>query len=275
MHQQPRRSPPATRPGIARLQPGNGAAQQKSLVDRPVPRSWVQEHEASAEAERLDRLLADAALVSHLQWSEFSGPEYDRFAEELARYGLAVLSAWMYNRTIFERLPARNGGVPPLPESGWTREDRDELAYETVAIALQKFRDSVLVPHRWDHTKGATLKTFFIGQCLIRFQNVYRAWHLEVTQLARHRVVAEIDPDGTVDCADVEHAAVQRDELIRGLEQLPDDRTRLVLLMVTRGYPQAAIAEHLGVGVGAVESILSRHRARVRKRQGASNERAS
>ena len=243
-------------------------------MDRPVPRSWVQDHEASAEAERLERLLADADLVSRLQWSRFSGPEYDRFAEELARYGVAVLCNWMYSGKIFERLTARNRGVPPLPESGWSRDDRAELAYETVTIALQKFRDSVLVPHRWDHTKGATLKTFFVGQCLIRFQNVYRAWHHEVTQLTRHRVLAEIDPDVTVDGADVEHTAVQHDELVRALENLPDNRTRLVLLMVARGYSQSAIAEHLGVGVGAVESILSRHRTRVRK-QGASNERAS
>jgi hypothetical protein len=40
------------------------------------------------------------------------------------------------------------------------------LANLTVAFALQKFREQVLSPNRWDRTKGATLKTYFIVQCL-------------------------------------------------------------------------------------------------------------
>jgi hypothetical protein len=33
-----------------------------------------------------------------------------------------------------------------------------------------------LLANRWDPKKGASIKTFFIGQCLIRFVNVYNRW---------------------------------------------------------------------------------------------------
>jgi hypothetical protein len=35
----------------------------------------------------------------------------------------------------------------------------------------------VLRRQRWDYRKGASLRTYFIGQCLSRFANVYRRWY--------------------------------------------------------------------------------------------------
>jgi DNA-directed RNA polymerase specialized sigma24 family protein len=270
MHEQPRWSPSATRREGARLQPGYPETEQ---VARPVPRPWLREYENAAE--RLDRLLADAKLISHLQWSGFQGADYERFAEELARYGLAVLRSWMFTGVIFERLKEKGyGPLPPLPDSGWDADDRDGLVHLTIALALRKFREQVLIPRRWDHTKGATLKTFFIGQCLMRFPNFYRSWHLEVTDRTQHRDLDEIDPDEMIDRMDVEHRAVQNDELARGLHQLPDHRTRQVLVLLAQGHQQNEIAERLGTTRKAVEGILSRHRKRL-QRNGDSNERAS
>lgn len=261
MHEQPRRSPPATRQELARLEPGYPGEPQV----RPVPRQWLRDDESAAD--RLDRLLADARLIDRLQWSGFQGPEYDRFAEELARYGLAVLSSWMYKGTIFERVKARGfGALPPLPEPGWDIDDRDGLAHLTVAVALQKFREQVLLTHRWDHTKGATLKTFFIGQCLIRFANHYRDWHRETTKHHQHRGPNEIDPDQVIDRSSVEHHAVQRDEVERALAQLPE-RTQQALVLYAEGHPQEDIAQRLGISLKALESIFSRHRKRMTKRK--------
>lgn len=45
-----------------------------------------------------------------------------------------------------------------------------------MAKALDRFRADVLLAKKWDYRKGASLRTYFIGQCLIRFANIYRRW---------------------------------------------------------------------------------------------------
>lgn len=268
MHEQPGRSPSATRQEIVRLEPGYPAEQHV----RPVPRQWLRDDESAAD--HLDRLLADTELIDRLQWSGFQGPDYDRFAEELARYGLAVLNSWMYKGTIFERVRVRGfGTLPPLPEPGWDIDDRDGLAHLTVAVALQKFRTQVLLTHRWDRTKGATLKTFFIGQCLIRFANHYREWHREITKHHQHRASDEVDPDRVIDRFSLEHHVAQRDKVNRALAQLPE-RTQQALILYAEGHGQDKIAQRLGISLKALESIFSRHRKRMAQHE-ESDERAS
>jgi hypothetical protein len=62
------------------------------------------------------------------------------------------------------RKPSGTSRPSSTTRSGAVRGWR--LANLTVAFALQKFREQVLSPNRWDRTKGATLKTYFIVQCL-------------------------------------------------------------------------------------------------------------
>jgi hypothetical protein len=50
----------------------------------------------------------------------------------------------------------------------------EELSGETVAKALHYFRENVLMRQRWNASKGASIKTYFIGQSLFQFANVYR-----------------------------------------------------------------------------------------------------
>lgn len=44
----------------------------------------------------------------------------------------------------------------------------------TVVNALGAFLDIALKKGNWSPTKGASLKTYFIGQCKIQFANVYK-----------------------------------------------------------------------------------------------------
>lgn len=46
-------------------------------------------------AARLDRLAADAELVNLLRDRGFAGVEYNYAAQELVRYGVAVLTRWL------------------------------------------------------------------------------------------------------------------------------------------------------------------------------------
>lgn len=210
--------------------------------------------------------MGDVDLLTRLQLQGFQGPDYRIFTEELARYGVAVLTAWMYTGDIFTKAKERGFGLPPLPDSGWTREDREDLAHDTVVHALIKFREQVLVPGRWKPEKGAALKTFFIGQCLIRFPNFYRAW---LQQQAEHRrILLTDDPAADLDRAlgDVADGVARRDTIDRELAKL-GPRLSTIVLLTERGYDQTEIAQRLGTTRKAVERALDYHRTRKRNRR--------
>jgi hypothetical protein len=124
----------------------------------------------------------------------FAAGQWDPVATEFARYGLDVLGAWIAKGMVYGRVRAMWGyGLPPAPVD-WLDEDAIQaLATDTVLVALDKFRTEVLMRHRWDPTKGATLKTFFIGQCLFRFANVYLSWYGAERGRRRHVIAAETD----------------------------------------------------------------------------------
>lgn len=62
-------------------------------------------------------------------------------------------------------------------EFSWLLDDNGDtimgLARETAAAALHFFRFKVLMKGKWDAAKGASLATFFVGQCRLQFANVY------------------------------------------------------------------------------------------------------
>ena len=51
--------------------------------------------------ERLCRRWADQEVLNALATHGFAGKLYDRFTDELARYGISVLRAWMHSGHIF------------------------------------------------------------------------------------------------------------------------------------------------------------------------------
>lgn len=64
-----------------------------------------------------DRRLADERIIEILAKDGFEGPRYDRFEEELARYGLSVLRGWMHSGYIFALLASHGSISPPEPAS--------------------------------------------------------------------------------------------------------------------------------------------------------------
>ncbi len=226
-----------------------------------VPKRWLASFESTEEARRLARLEADRDLLDTLMWSGYSGPEYERFAELLARYGLAVITAWCRSGVIFTKCAEKGWGVANVVEI--TDDVADELANLTVAMALIKFRETVLIPNKWDHRKGATLKTYFIGQCLLRFLNVYRSWLRDRRRnpasdsppLSVHDATAAQPGDGLL-------AKERRRELLDALTS--DPVTREALIYKSEGYSDEEIAELTGLTVEGVKSRLYRLRKKAR-----------
>jgi hypothetical protein len=226
-----------------------------------------------ARVENAARRLADRQLVDELEAAKFTGPVFDVTVNELAAYGIAILMAWMRTGEIVRRCLARGR---PLADAGrfaaqWSRDDRLEIAVETTARALRYFVEEVLKPGRWNHRRGATLRTYFVGACLLQFPNIYELW---VNEQKRWGVVELAEP-GTEETwepgrGDGAWSDPTADEVIRRQQvneifaDITDPRTRKAAQMVMLGYEYADAGAEVGLSADAVCGRLYRLRRRPR-----------
>jgi DNA-directed RNA polymerase specialized sigma24 family protein len=209
---------------------------------------------ADAEEARLDRLTGDADLVDRLMWAGYAGPEWDRFREALAAYGFVVCRAWIGNGQIFAecakkkiRGPRRDARLPSYAE---------DVAIETVVATLPYFREFVLIPRVWDPTRGASLKTFFVGACVLHFRNAYRTWSRQQRRFgAFHDTDAAILADDR--CSSRPDSALSIEWILRAVR---DPEVRQIGQYIAEGYTQDEIAELQGTTVDAIRSRLERYR---------------
>ncbi|WP_370333194.1 RNA polymerase sigma factor [Mycolicibacterium hippocampi] len=211
------------------------------------------------------------------------GRRWDRLADDLAAYGLAVLDAWMKTTYIFAKV--RDIGRP-LPHTYRetmelvTNEDtRDELGAETAARALKKFRDDAQQGTGWSPDGGASLTTFFVGACVQAFNNEFRRWSRQEHSWGHNR---STDPDTLLEHSDhvaevarathmfddPERATTDADHFERVLREL-NDKEHAILKLTDIGYSQEEIGELLGITERGVEGRLYRLRNKdIRSRLG-------
>ena len=260
---QPRVEPDGLRPDL-------GAPVTLHSVLRGIHSAADAEHARQLD-ESLQRRAADQALRDELARHDFAGRQYCEFQEELARYGTAVLRAWMYSGYVFKLAASRGFALHPsdaeLEELHHDSEARDDLANMTVAVALPRFRQRALIEGGWRHDGGAALATYFMGACLYVFPNEFRKRRVQNEKWRRQ---SRRDPALTMPEAD--HAA---DPAIRATGNIhvvnrlrdADPRARGVVALTIDGYSQEEIAELLGErSVRAVEGVLYRWRTREKER---------
>ncbi len=247
------------------MPPGDGPSGHLGVRRSAVLEVWLR-HEHLPPAERAERLAGDGELVQYLRQEGFEGENWDFFVNELARYGLAVVTGWMRRGLMAAKCAQKNIAVPTLPDN--IRDDPhaiDEIATETVAEAIVHFRDDVLVPGIWDPAKGAALKTFFIGQCMKRYANVARRW-LNHDLRPRHEIVTD---EWAV--LDTERTAGAEDDVLRSvtaqriLEGVSNPRAARALVMDALGYSNADIARDLGTTPDGASSLIKRARVALRR----------
>jgi DNA-directed RNA polymerase specialized sigma24 family protein len=143
---------------------------------------------------------------------------------------------------------------------------RLEIAIETTSRALKYFIDDVLKAGRWDHRRGATLKTYFVGACLLQFPNVFDVWATEQRQWGQLHD-SEVVLDDAVGCADPQWSDPTGDAAIRSctarecLDGIPDAQTRRAAWMVfAQGPSLAETGAAVGLSAGSVERRLYRLR---------------
>lgn len=258
-------SEPRRAPGL----PGASGVPVKRAVEAEdgVPVDWLTEADHQGLADNVDRLAADDELISILAFGGFVGKEWEYFSTELARYGMAVIGGWMRRGMIFSK--CKNRGFGGLPELGRYFEDDevDELTGETISNALVHFRRDVLIPHKWDYRRGATLRTFFVGQCLIRFANVYRRWYGN----EKRNQYDLTDDNEALDTfaprlAGPDGRAVDRAVALEVIAGIKDPRVMRAMFLTAGGKSQAEIAIELEVSEKTVERMLANERARIRRR---------
>ncbi len=227
----------------------------------------IADEQARLAAESLERRQADLELHNELASADFRGPGWDRYAWELACYGYAVMMAWLETGAMFSQCAAKgcNLGSPP---SEWTIDDRAGLANETVALAVNNFRQRALIGGKWTPHGGATLKTYFIGACIFAFPNVYRKWLHGRAALPQLTSFEYDDIDMSSPPQDPGEMAVTRLHVQEAFNNIPDHRTKCAVLLQEMGYTYTEIGEILHISPRAVDGIIRRQHARGAAKRG-------
>ncbi len=221
-----------------------------------------------AASRHLDRLLGDSDLLLRLQLSGFADDQWEPVAQEFARYGLGVMEPWIASGRVFAKVRERTGYRIAAPPDGIDDDGANELAVDTVVRSLRSFLDNVLKQGKWDPARGASLKTFFIGQCLLQFPNVYKRWTRERARW--NPIVLEGDQDvldrraGTSEPAD--RPLLSRAGAAQALDTLTTDNARRAFALQDMGYTLDEIARELGLpDAKAVENLLGHQRRRAQR----------
>ncbi len=208
--------------------------------------------------EHKQRLAYDVDTVLQLQLHQWSDEAWEPVAEALAEYGWAVMTGWLHKRTIFREMRTIGRPLEECPVDWLDGDTIIGLANETVAKALNEFK-RVLQQRKWDAARGASLATYFVGQCKFQFSNVYRNW---LRAEREHReTTTPWDPSLRA------RVAVNDSETSSGLAEILDrmsPKAARVFTLKAEGYSYQQIAELVpGMkNAKAVENLVTRERAR-------------
>jgi len=229
-----------------------------------VPDDWLRGFDAQGVDEYQERLRADAELLGVLQFGGFTGQAWDELATTFAEYGYQVIRGWLISGHIYVLCAQRHIALRViLDEKRPVPRDHQiaDLTQDTVSLAIEKFREKVLIPRKWSPSGGASLKTYFIGQALFQFGDTFRYWAL--AERRQDRVAAGVGFDMTTHHASAVVVPVERliqRELIGRSARHMDEQTKAIVLLTAEGYEQPAIAELLGMSTRSVEGKLYRFR---------------
>lgn len=170
---------------------GRGRIAGTPRPSEPLQPGFECDVEDLLDDEYLDRLLGDANLLYRLQLSGYAAEEWRRPSEEFGRYGYDVLVGWMFTGRIWHEVFKKTGRHPRRPEVPFDEDTIRQLCADIVINGLEAFLENDLKRNRWDPERGASLKTYFVGQCCFQFENVLRSHY---RRLKRNREDLVSDP---------------------------------------------------------------------------------
>lgn len=249
----------------------SGAPQLRALAQAKP--AHIQPDEASPaiaqvpKDSRLDRILGDAEMLYALQVSGYAPDKWQRPSEEFARYGYDVMTGWIFNGRIWTEVHKKFDFHLKRPDEPFDEDTVHDLASDTVVVALDAFLEHVLKKNKWDPSRGASLKTFFVGQCCLQFPNVLRAYRRE---LRKHPIVdLHADPTDFVFSSEPgpEVILLENERITGLLATASSSRARDVLALQVAGYSHDEIAAILQMpNAKAVENTLGYNRRKAKER---------
>lgn len=210
-----------------------------------------------------ERMAADRAVVDRLREVGFreTSREWRLVAKALLEYGYPVLVAWGLTGELASKV-AKQGGASRAKVPTDLRlceDDARALAAEVLIVSIRKFRTSSLP--MWDPDRGASLKTFFIGRCLLEVGDAYKAWHDREHEQAPAATCWTDDGRQCERPDEQAEATVLADQLLRDSPVL-----REMLQMQVDGYSLSEIATKFATTPASVRTTLHRGRRRHQRR---------
>jgi RNA polymerase sigma factor (sigma-70 family) len=215
----------------------------------------------SPEARHLDRLAADLEVVNDLVADGFTGKRWNIFESALIRYGFQVLKSWLITGVIFQKIVQKGFGLyaTRIPRDRLpSPEEAEEIANDALVESIASFKNEVLRPGYWRPELGASLKTYFVGQCLMRIPKALARWSRNAG-----REVATDPTDALFSLACSPHNDPSESLLLRmrfedARSQIDEITRHIAYFKYFEGWSHSEIAEMLNITVGAVESRLYR-----------------
>lgn len=180
-----------------------------------------------------------------------------------------MLRAWIRHGTIYSKVKALTGYKLGRIEGWPDTETIQDLANDTVVAALEYFREKVLRTRHWQSSGGASLSTFFVGQCLHQFANIYRsAVRAELERIEQAVTpMAELPEDNFDIIKGIEETIIAREAVAEAMAQLSTDRARRAFFLQEVGYTQHEIADQLGLtDAKSVENLIGYQHIRIRRK---------
>lgn len=227
---------------------------------RPVQRGLsasLRRFEGTEEAAYLSRLAADEDLVLRLQLSGFDpdSDDWKTVSRALFGYGYDVFRSWIGTGRIHKELKAKGvDGRGWLAGHEFRPGDEHELAAELMLVAVESYRRT-LAAGRWRRDGGATLKSFFVGHCLFKLPDVFKAW----TRWDRRNESRPLDRL-PLPSTEMTHRAEMRVIAEQELGSMPSSSRRMFELQQHRGLSLQQIADEMGLSEGQVRTAMSRAR---------------
>jgi DNA-directed RNA polymerase specialized sigma24 family protein len=240
----------------------------------------LQEERALSRFERSDsaatiQKLAEQDIILLLQLQSFDpgSSEWLTLKAALIEYGYTVFTGWGISGLLRQRAVVHRGtrNAHRIPENLYlTADEAAGLAGELMITVVESFRHKVLAAGKWDANQGASLKTFFVGWCLMHLPDCYLRWN----RLERSTGWTESldDPSFTPGpmtlrdpTAQTARDAEARIELELAISFIDDDLVVQMFRLQVEGLGLDAIGEVLGLTEPVVRTRMTRARARMRK----------
>ena len=189
--------------------------------------------------------------------------------------GLGLFNAWYRKGTLFAEVERQLGFSLPSPPDDWPAIAAG-LIEEAIRSSVEQFFDNAVFgtgSGRWKPDGGASVKTYFVRQCLYTFADLYRKEHRQRApgEILRANVHGD-DPDAGGDTRQlpVHRRAVDNPEsravdgdTIRRLRTEMSDHEADIVWKIAAGQTHREIGQDLGMTADAVRSRLRRLRARI------------